>query len=274
MPDTAGKTWREIAVFLAFLVGLSALCDALVLRSANADERLGLAMLAPGLAAVATYLLMERSLRPVGWRPGRVVYLLLGLAIPLGYCLVEYGLAWAAGWGRYNGQWPAQAVIYIGTLLFNATLSALLEEVGWRGLLVPKLARVTGFAGVVAISGLIWAVWHYPLIILSHVRPADASLAHSLACFTVFVMGVGAAAAWLRLKSGSVWPAALLHGSHNAFMLYVFNPLTSDAGGTWRLLGEYGLVSALVGVALLIVFWLLRRQLPVAAAADAAVPTV
>ncbi len=161
-------------------------------------------------------------------------------------------------------------MIYIGTLLFNATLSALLEEVGWRGLLVPKLARVTGFAGVVAISGLIWAVWHYPLIILSHVRPADASLAHSLACFTVFVMGVGAAAAWLRLKSGSVWPAALLHGSHS-FSCICSIPSSDPAapGDCWANTVWSRLWACVVDRLLAV-----ARQLPVAAAPDAAVPTV
>jgi hypothetical protein len=95
-----------------------------------------------------------------------------------------------------------------------------------------------------------------------------------LACFTVFVMGVGAAAAWLRLKSGQ--RLARRPAARQPQCLYAVSVQSPhhDAGGTWRLLGEYGLVSALVGVALLIVFWLLRRQLPVADAPDAAVPTV
>ncbi|MGA2490829.1 MAG: CPBP family intramembrane glutamate endopeptidase, partial [Anaerolineales bacterium] len=75
-------------------------------------------------------------------------------------------------------------------------------------------------------------------------------------------VGVSFAAAWLRLKSGSVWTATLLHGSHNVFMLHVFNSLTTDTGGTWLLLGEYGAVIAAMGLLLGILFWSLRARLP------------
>jgi membrane protease YdiL (CAAX protease family) len=83
-----------------------------------------------------------------------------------------------------------------------------------------------------------------------------------LVCFTIFAMGISFATAWLRMKSGSVWTAALLHGSHNAFMLHVFNILTTDTGGTWLLLGEYGAVTAAMGLLLVILFWSLRNRLP------------
>ena len=35
------------------------------------------------------------------------------------------------------------------------------EEIGWRGFLVPELAKVLPFTGVALVSGLIWASWHY-----------------------------------------------------------------------------------------------------------------
>jgi CAAX protease family protein len=61
-------------------------------------------MLASGLAAVITYLVFEHSLRPIGWQPGKMQYLLLGLAIPLIYCLFEYGLVWLTGRGQYKEE--------------------------------------------------------------------------------------------------------------------------------------------------------------------------
>ena len=45
-------------------------------------------------------------------------------------------------------------------------------------------------------------------------------------------------------------------------MLHIFNPLTTDAGGTWLLLGEYGALTAVVGLSLAILFWYLRNRLP------------
>ena len=220
----------------------------------------GLLMLAPGLAAVITYLVFERSLRPIGWRPGKIQYLILGLVIPIIYCLIGYGLVWLTGRGKYNGQFPPNFPIFLVTMLFNGTLSAVLEEVAWRGFLVPKMIKLTSFTKTALITGLIWAAWHYPLIIFTNVRSGNTPLLYSLVCFTVFVVGLSFAAAWLRLKSGSVWTAALLHGSHNVFMLHVFNTLTADSGSTWLLLGEYGAVSAAMGLLLAILFWSLRTD--------------
>jgi membrane protease YdiL (CAAX protease family) len=260
------KTLREIIVFLVLTVILSTLAYIPIIQAGTTNggqsKLAGLLMLAPGLAAVTTYLVFERSLRPVGWRPGKIQYLLLGLGIPLIYCSIEYGLVWLTGWGKYNGQFPPNFPIFLVTLLFNGTLSAVLEEVAWRGFLVPKMMELTSFTKTALITGLIWAVWHYPLIIFSNVRLGNTPLPYSLVCFTIFAVGVSFAAAWLRLKSGSVWTAALLHGSHNVFMLHVFNTLTTDSGSIWLLLGEYGSVTAAMGLLLAILFWSLQTRLP------------
>ena len=86
------------------------------------------------------------------------------------------------------------------------------EELGWRGLLQREL-RDLGFWRSSAIVGLIWGVWHAPLILQGHNYPQ-----HPVA--GVFVM-----IAWcvllaplfglIRLKSRSVIAAAIMHGTLN-----------------------------------------------------------
>lgn len=259
------NTWREIVLFMVLTILLSTLAYIPIIQAGTINggqsKLASLLMLAPGLAAVITYLVFEHSLRPIGWQPGKIQFLLLGLVIPIIYCLIEYGLVWLTGRGKYNGQFPPDFPVFLVTILFSGILSALLEEVAWRGFLVPKMIKLTNFTSTALITGLIWAVWHYPLIIFTNVRLGNTPLLYSLVCFTIFTVGVSFATAWLRLKSGSVWTAALLHGSHNAFMLHVFNTLTTDSGGTWLLLGEYGAVTAAMGLLLVILFWSLRTRL-------------
>ena len=76
------------------------------------------------------------------------------------------------------------------------------EEIGWQGLLVTELAKVTTFAKTSFISGVIWAIWHCPLILFSDYRYTTPRW-HAVICFTILVVGISFAFAWLRLKSGS-----------------------------------------------------------------------
>jgi membrane protease YdiL (CAAX protease family) len=263
--DERRKTLREILVFLALTAIFSTLAYIPIVQTGTiegAQSKLaGLLMLAPGLAAIITYLFFERSLRPIGWRLGKIQYLILSILIPIIYCLIGYGLVWLTKWGQYNGQLSSVPIPLIATLIITGTFGALLEEIAWRGFLVPKMIIITSFTKTALISGLIWAVWHYPLIIFSNVRIGNTPQLYGIICFTILAIGVSFATAWLRLKSGSVWTAALLHGSHNVFMLHVFNTLTTDTGSTWLLLGEYGAVTAVMGIFLIIIFWILRTRL-------------
>jgi membrane protease YdiL (CAAX protease family) len=85
--------------------------------------------------------------------------------------------------------------------------------------------------------------------------------------------------AWLRLRSGSVWPAAILHASHNLWVQGFFDRVTVDTGPTRWFVSEFG--AALV-VTLGItgwLFWRARRDLPAvgelsASAASVAAPEV
>jgi hypothetical protein len=69
------------------------------------------------------------------------------------------------------------------------------------------------------------------------------------------VVALGVPFAWLRLRSGSVWPAAILHASHNLFVQAFFDRVTVDTGPTKWLTGEFGAALALAIVATAWIFW-------------------
>jgi len=102
--------------------------------------------------------------------------------------------------------------VLIGSII--NVVPALGEELGWRGWLLPKLLPL-GVVPALLISGVIWGLWHAPLILLGYNygnAPGWLALAAMVAMTTV----IGAVFSWLRIRSESVWPAALAHGSFNA----------------------------------------------------------
>jgi len=89
---------------------------------------------------------------------------------------------------------------------------ALGEELGWRGYLLPRLLPL-GQLPALALSGAVWGLWHAPLILKGHNYPNAPELGVLLMVGFCVVFGV--LFGWLRLASGSVWPAVIAHGALN-----------------------------------------------------------
>ncbi|MGI8392596.1 lysostaphin resistance A-like protein [Leucobacter sp. W1038] len=96
--------------------------------------------------------------------------------------------------------------------LINA-LFAFGEEVGWRGWLLPALLPL-GTWPALLISGVIWGVWHSPLILLGY--NFGYTDWRGVALMTGGCVAWGVLFGWARLRSGSVWPAVIGHGALNA----------------------------------------------------------
>jgi len=110
------------------------------------------------------------------------------------------------------------------------------------------------------ITGLIWSLWHYPVhfAVLPFYLPR-LPLWYATACFTATVLGISFVHTWLRLRSGSVWPVALLHATCNAFQ-GAFESLTKHTDITSYLTYEYGIGFALVIPLIALPFWRRRRD--------------
>jgi uncharacterized membrane protein YciS (DUF1049 family) len=64
----------------------------------------------------------------------------------------------------------------------------------------------------------------------------------------------------LTLKSGSLWPAVLLHTTHNIFIQGVFNRLTGNTEISSYITGEFGVGLALTSLVVAYVFWRMQRS--------------
>ncbi|MBW4039705.1 MAG: CPBP family intramembrane metalloprotease [Acidobacteria bacterium] len=152
------------------------------------------------------------------------------------------------------GHWPALGTFGVALpLLFTigviaTSVWALGEELGWRGFLFPRLQERFGFHGACLISGLIWAVWHFPGLLWADYN-AGTNPIFAMSCFTVAVVAMSYIMGYLRMSSGSIWPCVLLHATHNTFVEGIFDPLTASVGCAKYITSEFGIGLALSIVA-------------------------
>lgn len=245
VPWGAVILFTVLACALAWLVSLPLwLGDGLAEPSATLI--LPVMMFTPAVAALVTMLVLRvpakgERLRFLGiWplRPAkRVVWLmvlawlappvLIALAIALSAALgfMQLDLTFAAFAVELEKAMPAgmplppiEAIVIaqivsipIGALI-NA-IPAFGEELGWRGWLIPAL-RPLGTWPTLLLSGAIWGVWHSPVILLGY------NFGRTDITGVLFMIGGcvawGILLGWLRLRSASIWPAVLAHGSLNA----------------------------------------------------------
>ncbi len=269
---------KKITTYLILTFLLSSIGYYLIVRSKDLGLNLSLVlfylMCCPGVSGITTYLIYEKGLSGIGWRLGRVKWLGLAYLLPIVYGTGAYGVVWLSGLAGINPDYRFNPfnLIVIGTLYNVAFASG--EEIGWRGFLVPQLYKVTNFTATCLITGIIWSVWHFPLIIYG-VYLAKMAMAPQLLLFLLGVTAVTFIISWLRLKSGSVWPAILFHASHNLYIQWLFDPLTTETSSLSKyVVGESGIPLTIVFVVLAVVFWRLRKRLPQrAAVAGRSVPT-
>jgi membrane protease YdiL (CAAX protease family) len=266
--------WNKVVAFLFLTALLSSPFYYLIISSGNWAGGgllyvLGL-MWAPGFSGLLTRFLFQRNLRGIGWGWGRTRYQAWSYLIPIGAGIMVYGLAWTVGAGGLSGQDLSPKVFSsIGVnIVFLGTVGVLLscafsmgEEIGWRGLLVPELAKVTDFTKTSILTAVIWSVFHYPILIFSNYH-SSAPIGYSLAMFTLSIVGISFISTWLRLKSGSVWTGVILHASHNQVIQRIFDPLTVDLGSTHYLTTEFGAGLASLYLAGGFWCWTHRRDLP------------
>jgi uncharacterized protein len=88
------------------------------------------------------------------------------------------------------------------------------EEFGWRGYLLPRLSPLGGIQAAI-ITGVVWGLCHAPLIILNGYNYPGHPWS-GVVMMVVFTVALSMIFAWLRFRSGSVWPSTLAHAAFNA----------------------------------------------------------
>jgi len=90
------------------------------------------------------------------------------------------------------------------------------EEFGWRAYLLPKLMPLGGRKALL-LTGLVWGVWHWPVIAMGHNYGLDYPGAPwgGILMMIWFTLVSGTLIGWATWRAGSVWPAVIGHGAMN-----------------------------------------------------------
>ena len=155
------------------------------------------------------------------------------------------------------------------TGLFAVTLApvinmfaALGEEAGWRGYMMPHLKKQLGLLNGRLLGGVIWGVWHWPLMLLVGYEygtnylgaPVLGLFVWCIVCFALNTL-----LDWLYEKTGCIWVPSIAHGAFNA-VVALFVVLTNPADSYYNVLGPapIGLIGMLPMLAAAV--WLTLRR--------------
>lgn len=234
-PAQAAPTinWVNIAFFIILAFGISwATWLTLGALGVPFGTSAALGMFGPAIACLLVRLLRREGFSDAGLtligpgvRGGGLLYL-AAYGVPL--VLLVVGLALSVLLGIQQWTLPdylhathtsplAFALICLRDLTLvipTIMLFTFGEEFGWRGYLLPRLSPLGGVTAAI-IVGVIWGLWHAPLIFVDGYEYNDP---HSLAAVCMFVlpsMTLSIILAWLRFRTGSIWPTVLAHAVGN-----------------------------------------------------------
>ncbi|HZF58901.1 MAG TPA: type II CAAX endopeptidase family protein [Rubrobacter sp.] len=283
--DTRRRARRGLAIYLAAVVLITGIFDVVMIVTLN-PLWIAPRMFAPAAASVVARLVLREGFADVSFRlGGRPTWRYIGLALvfPIIIALVAYGTAWGTGLARFDPRPSAGVgaqlasdvtsspllvfVVMLALSLFlwiiPQTIFAAGEEIGWRGYMLTRLID-SGVPRPILVSGVIWGLWHMPIVF----NPGNvSSLGPTLSA--VALMGTvvlsGYVYARMRLETGSVWPAIVLHGAWNSVFQTAFVPATMGAGAAWWV-GESGVLTLIALAVAAIIFsrghWTILRTPP------------
>jgi membrane protease YdiL (CAAX protease family) len=272
-PDLRRTARRGLAIYFALVVVISGSLEAyyIFINPELLGTLFGLLALmwSPALASVIARLVLREGFSDVSFRFGglrTLPWYALGLGVPLAVGILAYGGAWLTGLVGFQGGAGAFLVglvsaatwITIYGFIFTAG-----EEIGWRGYMLTRLIDA-GVPRPVLVSGLIWALWHLPLI-LAGIYAAGPYPALSAVLIVVSFTSAAYIFARMRLETGSIWPVIFAHSAWNSIIQGPFDGATKGANAAlWT--GESGILTLIVLVVLSVLVsrgtWTYIRSLP------------
>lgn len=155
-------------------------------------------------------------------------WLLLTIAIAIVPVIIPFGYLLLTS----SFSFEFSALLTIGLYFLANFITSGTEEIGWRGrLLKMYLKKGKSFWDTNFTTGVIWAVWHYPLMVFLYYPLGVTVMLSSLAGFTMAIVGMAYISNWLMLKTKSLPLLMFFHALNNTLtyaIMFIFkeNPLS------------------------------------------------
>jgi uncharacterized protein len=143
------------------------------------------------------------------------------------------------------------SIFYILISLPLLIIGGGLEELGWRGILQPKLEKAINYLPSVIIVGVIWSIWHLPLWFIK--GTVQSSFSFGLYLFSVII--VSSSFTTLYKYTNSLFFCVLNHAWFNGCIsvaLYVGNNGALQLNLNWKVIVVFCIeliVSVILGIA-------------------------
>ena len=267
------EIWKTIFLFLGLTMALTSPLHYALVNLYPSRIFVGAIMWCPAIAAFITLKIKGRKISSLNWSWGDWKYIRLSYFIPALYGLTTYILIWILDLGKLANKesimdWGKElgligigtlnpttitiiAIILLGTVeVMRAMATTLGEEIGWRGFFIYELRKVLPFTGVSVFSGLIWAAWHWPLLVYY-----SNNMLLEFITFFIVIISMSFIMTYYTFKSNSLWPAVIFHAVSNVYIQKILPGLTNKIEGTEYWLGENGIMFAIVTGVFGIYFW-------------------
>ena len=293
------KEKQSMAIYFLLAFGLACLCQVYaslqLIQNGNAtvyQMLLAVSMFCPLVAALVSKKVFLNQPTGIGWKvKGKRRYWLAAwfgpalftvLAAVLYFAVFPSRLDLSGSWlvAAYGGEMDAETLkrelgvsttsYMVQTGLMAVTIGpainmlfAVGEEVGWRGTMMPWLKERFGLLNGRLLGGIIWGVWHWPIMLLTGYEYGTNYLGApvlGLVVWCVVCFALNTLLDWLYEKTSCIWVPSIAHGAFNA-VAGLFTVLTYPADAYYTVLGPMpiGLIGMLPMLTAAV--WLILRQM-------------
>lgn len=247
--------------FVVLVLALSVIFTLMGIFLKN-DIVLALQQATPIMATIIVCIMFfkEKHFKNIGINHiGKLRYYIVALIIPTLTLFISYFCGWILGFLKLGGKTQNalleinfsvikdviklfffQDTMYSLNFFYIVLIWGVAEEVGWRGFLQPRFINKFGVKKGICLTGAIWAIWHYPLIISGQYYESGNVILNTV-LFTVTVVIMGVSIGYVTYKTDSVWPAVIFHTKSNLTWQLCSAMFLSNNPNSAYLCGEAGI---------------------------------